>query len=276
MSRVLLALVAAALLLPGCAANFPRREVRQSASVVEYLYPKADEAPKLEPGIAILKPPVKVGIAFVPSAPRPGALPEPERAKLLARMKSSFEGRDFIGRIEVIPTAYLRPGGGFDNLAQVARMFDVDVVALVSHDQVRFNDSNALAVLYWTLVGAYVVNGDEYDIHTMIDVSVFDVASRRLLLRAPGTSRVGGSANLANYGERTRLAQADGYEKAVAEAVPRLDSELDGLKARIRAADPGVRVENRPGYKGGSAFDAGSLAFFAALAAFAWMRRRGG
>ena len=68
-------------------------------------------------------------------------------------------------------------------------MFGVDIMALVSYDQIHFTDSNAMAMLYWTIVGAYLVHGDEYDIKTLLDISVFDVASRKLLFRAPGVSQ---------------------------------------------------------------------------------------
>ena len=244
----------AAMLLGGCASSFPSREVKQSASIVDYLYPRAEQAPKIEPGMAYLRPPVRVGLAFVPTSSRARTLPETEKMKLMERVKASFAPYSFIGNIEIIPTQYLQPGGGFANMEQVARMFNVDVVAMVSHDQVQFNDSNKLSVLYWTIVGAYIIHGDEYDVQTMVDVSVFDVASRKLLFRAPGTSQVKGAASLANFSERARAAQVEGYNKAVEELIPPLKEELDKFKERIKA-DPGFRVENRPDYKGGGSVD---------------------
>lgn len=250
----LLTTLLVAILLGGCASSFPHREVKQSASIVDYLYPRAEQAPKIEPGMAYLRPPVRVGLAFVPTGPRARALPETEKIKLLERVKASFSPYSFIGNIEIIPTQYLQPEGGFGNMEQVARMFNVDVMAMVSHDQVQFNDSNKLSVLYWTIVGAYIIHGDEYDVQTMVDVSVFDVASRKLLFRAPGTSQVKGAASLANFSARARAAQAEGYNKAVEQLIPPLQAELDKFKERIKA-DPGFRVENRPGYKGGGSFD---------------------
>lgn len=252
-SAVLIATLAT-MLLGGCASSFPSREVKQSASIVDYLYPRAEQAPKTEPGMAFLRPPVRVGLAFVPTASRGHALPETEKIKLMERVKASFAPYSFIGNIEIIPTQYLQPGGGFANMEQVARMFNVDVVAMVSHDQVQFNDSNKLAVLYWTIVGAYVIHGDEYDVQTMVDVSVFDVASHKLLFRAPGTSQVKGAASLANFSERARAAQVEGYNKAVEELIPPLKAELEKFRERIKA-DPGFRVENRAGYKGGGSID---------------------
>ncbi len=243
----LLALLA---LAGGCASTFPHREVKQSASIVDYLYPKASEAPRLEPGPAVLRPPVRVGLAFVPSGPRARVLPETERLKLLEQVRAAFSRHDYVGTIEIIPSQYLQAGGGFANLEQVARLFDVEVMAMVSHDQVQFNDSNALAVLYWTIVGAYVVHGDQYDVQTMVDVSVFDVASRRLLFRAPGTSQVKGSASLASFGERSRGAQVEGYGLAVAQMIPQLQAELDRFRERVKT-DAAFKVEHRAGYRGG-------------------------
>ncbi|MGE5465941.1 MAG: rhombotarget lipoprotein, partial [Ignavibacteria bacterium] len=178
------------LLLAGCASWFPQGGVKQAGSIVDYLYPDAKEPPQMQPSVTYLRPPVRVGIAFVPGGGWGAGLPEPEKAKLLERVKASFAQYGYIGSIEVIPTQYLRPKGGFANLEQVARMFNVEVVALLSYDQVQFNDTNALSVLYWTIIGAYIIHGDQYDIQTMVDASVFDVRSRKLLFRAPGTSQI--------------------------------------------------------------------------------------
>jgi rhombotail lipoprotein len=143
---IFLFLIAAA----GCASWVEPTSVKQAGSVVDYLYPDATHAPQLEPTVTHLHPPVRVGIAFVPGAGRVEGLPEGEKQKLLQRVKDSFSQYPYIGGIELIPAAYLRAHGGFTNVEQVASMFNVEVIALVSYDQVQFNDTNALAVLYWT------------------------------------------------------------------------------------------------------------------------------
>jgi rhombotail lipoprotein len=164
-------------------------------------------------------------------------------------VKASFSQYDYIGSIDVIPSAYLRPRGGFDNLDQVARMFNVDVIALVSYDQIRFNDTNRLAVLYWTVVGAYLIKGDQYDVQTMVDAAVFDVRSRKLLFRAPGTSQVKGSSTLAGYSKEVRGAQSDGYVQAVDQMIPQLQTQLASFKERAKS-DPGIQVERGAGNRG--------------------------
>ncbi len=234
----------------GCTTPGAAREAKQSASIVDYLYPAAAVAPRMEPGVALLRPPVRVGLAFVPADAKARSLPETEKIKLLERTKAAFARQPYVGTIEIIPTQYLRAGGGFDNMSQVSRMFNVDIMAMVSYDQVHFTDTNSLAFLYWTIVGAYVVNGNEFDIKTMLDISVFDVASRKLLFRAPGTSQINGGSNWASYSERARAAQIEGYQKAVDQLIPQLGTEIEAFRDRLKAAAD-VKLEPQPGYKVG-------------------------
>jgi rhombotail lipoprotein len=253
MNRLIALLCALALLsLAGCASMFSHTGARQAGSIVDYLYPDAKEPPALEPGVTRLRLPVRVGIAFVPDGGRGAGLPEAAQTQLLGRVKAAFSQYDYIGSIEVIPSAYLRPRGGFANLDQTARMFDVDVIALVSYDQIRFNDTNRLAVLYWTVVGAYLVKGDQYDVQTMVDAAVFDVRSRKLLFRAPGTSQLKGAATMAGYSKEVRGAQSDGYAQAVDRMIPQLQTQLASFKERAKS-DPGIQVERRNGQRGAGA-----------------------
>ncbi len=234
--------------LSGCASMAGPKEAKQSASIVDYLYPKATKAPQLTPGITYLRPPVRVGIAFAPNDPRARTLPEAEKINLMERIKAAFMGQAFIGSIEIIPSHYLQVAGGFNNMEQVARMLNVDVMAMVSYDQIQFTDSNSLSFLYWTVIGAYVVHGNEHDTQTMLDISVFDVASRKLLMRAPGTSQVKGGANLSNFSERSRAARTEGYHKAADHLIPALQAEIASFRERIKTSDT-MRVEPRPGYQ---------------------------
>jgi rhombotail lipoprotein len=259
--------------IAGCASWVPGNGAKQVGSVVDYLYPNAKEPPQLKAGVTTLRPPVRVGIAFVPGGGVASALPETEKIKLLERVKASFSQHDFIGNIEVIPTTYLQPKGGFTNLEQVARMFNVEVVALLSYDQVQFNDTNILSVLYWTIVGAYIIHGDQYDIQTLVDASIFDVRTNKLLFRAPGTSQVKGSASMAGFSERARVARVEGYNKAVDDLVPKLQTELDRFKERIKT-DVAFKVDNKPGYSGGGSIDWFLLAMVGVMVAVRYVKRR--
>lgn len=268
--RVLIAVVA--LLLSGCAAWMSQSQVKQTASVMDFLFgAKADRTVMRPEPTTTLRLPVRVGIAFVPSDSLGRFVPETEQVQMLNRVRDAFTQRGYIGGIEVIPNTYLRPGGGFTNLEQAARMFNVDVIALLSYDQTQFNDSNTLSVLYWTIIGAYVVHGDQFDIHTMVEATVFDVGSRKLLFRAPGVSNVKGSAALATFSEKSRAARVEGFNNAVASMIPNLQRELDGFQQRVKT-DATVKIEHRPGYSGGGTLDFAALVVLV-LAALALRRR---
>jgi len=218
---------------------------------VDYLYPKGE--PVVPERVTHLNLPVRVGIAFVPDRALRASLSEEQKLELLKRVKCVFEKYPFIQKIELIPSAYLRAGGGFENLAQAGNMFGVDVMALVSYDQIQFNDPNMLSMLYWSIVGAYVIRGDQYETQTMVDTSVFDIRSRKLLFRAPGTSSIKGSATAVSYRKQARRAGVKGYQDAVAAMIPNLESELAAFKERIKH-DASVQVHHAPGYRGGGAF----------------------
>ena len=267
----ILATLCASLALTGCASWFEQGSKAQRGTVVEYLYPKG-EAPTLKPGTPQLRLPLRVGIAFVPGE-RFGDLTEADRNQLLSRVKAAFANRPYISAIEIIPTTYLRPHGGFDNLQQAARMFNVDVVALLSYDQVQFNDSNRLSLLYWTIIGAYLVNGDQYDVNTLVDASVFDVSSRQLLFRAPGTSQIKGSSPIVKFSEASRAARSEGFNQAVDQLIPQLDRELENFKVRIKE-EKVAHVTEKRGYEGRGGGDSGLAGLALIGLAAVWRLRR--
>ena len=238
-------LVLVALLMGGCASWIKQDKLSQSGSVVDYLYSGKAEQTVMKPEITTLKLPVRVGIAFVPSPAWGRYVPEGEQIRMLNKVKDAFTQHAFIGAIEVIPSSYLRAQGGFADLEQAARLFRVDVVTLLSYDQIQFNDSNSLSMLYWTLIGAYLVHGDQYDINTMLEAAVFDVPSHKLLFRAPGISTVKGSAAMAKFNEQARAARMDGFIQALDVLIPNLQKELESFRQQIKT-DASVRVE-RPG-----------------------------
>ena len=250
----LTATLCAVLLLSGCASWMEQGGKVQRGSLVEYLYPKGEE-PALKPATPELHLPLRVGIAFVPGE-RFSDLTEAERNQLLNRVKAAFANRPYISAIEVIPTPYLRARGGFDNLQQAARMFNVEVVALLSYDQVQFNDSNRLSLFYWTIVGAYLVNGDQYDVNTLVDAAVFDVTSRQLLFRAPGHRQLHCCPPRRTSSHPYRRARGEGFRQAVDNLIPQLDRQLENFKVRV-AEEKVARITERRGYEGRGGGDGG-------------------
>lgn len=249
MPRTLLAALLALLAALGC--NTPQTHVRRS-SLMDYLYPKEKAAPLPNPAGARLKLPLRLGIAFVPGGGaswRVQNLMAPGQEKqLLDVVKQSFKDRPWISEIKLIPSAYLRAGGGFDNMDQAARMYGVDVMALVSVDQIQNTDPRWYSFTYLSIVGAYVLPGDANDTNTLIDAAVYDVASHTFLLRAPGQSRVKGSSTWAYREKQLREHSAKGLELAMADLAKNLDAEVGTFKAEVaRGERKDVDVVDRQG-----------------------------
>ena len=264
----------ACLLLTGCAGLFGQGDREGvSSSLVDYLYPDGEKPPEQTVVTPNLELPLTVGIAFVPTYGN-AALSEAERMNLLNKVKSHFEGREYIQEIAVIPEAYMRAGRGFQSLEQVARLYNLDVVALVSYDQVAHTDERTSSFLYWTIVGAYVVKGNENDVNTFVDTAVFDVASKKLLFRAPGVSDITSSTTYVEMDADRRATQQKGFEQAMADMTVNLDTELDAFKERIRE-DQSVRISYTPRYRGGGGGGGGAAGVFAlaALALLTGIRR---
>jgi rhombotail lipoprotein len=177
--------------------------------------------------------------------------PESTKTKILNRVAENFRALEFVDKIEVIPSTYLTPGGGFTNLSQIGTMYNVDVVALVSYDQMQFTDDTALSLSYLTIVGAYTISGSKNDTNTLIDTVVFDIDSKKMLFRAPGTSQVKGRATPINLNEELRADSLKSFNEAADEMIVNLDEQLTLFKDRIKNNPEEVQVEYRPGYSGG-------------------------
>ena len=245
--------------LSGCvefSGVFAKTKHHYTSSVVNYLYP--EQAIVETPTIPNLSLPLTVGVAFVPE---PGGilggakLSEKDRHDLMERIASQFASLEFVQEIEMIPTAYLTEGGGFTNLDQIKTMYGIDVIALLSYDQVQHTDEGLLSLSYWTLVGAYIVKGEKNDTSTMLDAAVYDIASRKLLFRAPGTNHIKSSATPVNLSEQLREDSLQGFHNAADTLVVNLNSELDRFKSKIKEKPQEYVVKHKSGYSGGSSFN---------------------
>ena len=279
LAKATLALVAAAL-LAGCHAFNNPSSRHHSSSVVNYLYPSQTGRVE-EPAIPVLSLPLKVGVAFVPEdagrnqyAVASGPLAENQRVALINAVSESFKQFPFVKSIEVIPSAYLRPKGGFANLEQVRSMFGVDVVALLSYDQVQFTDAGLLSLTYWTLVGAYVVQGERNDTQTMLDAAVYDIKSRKLLFRAPGLSRVQHSATPINLSEQLRKDRDAGFTAASTNMVANLHRELELFRERAKQSPEEIKIVRQPGYTGAGSLGGMEVVLAGGLGVFYFWRRK--
>ena len=240
------------LLLTSCANYFGhdgRRGV--SSSLVDYLYPDGQVPPKHEETTPHLRLPLTVGLAFVPSQQGTSfTLSEAKKTQLLEEVKQKFVGLDYVKEIIVVPETYMRSSKGFEGVGQIARLYGLDIVALVSYDQVAITSETKSSVLYWTIVGAYFIKGNQNQATTFVDTAVFDVNSRKMLFRAPGVSDVQQTSTLVEVSQVNREARAKGFELAMVDMSTNLAAELDRFKEKIKE-DKSVQVTHRQGYGGG-------------------------
>ncbi len=234
MNRRLALPLCLALLAGGC---MKPTTVTRRSSLMTYLYPKAQAAPAPNPQGVRLQVPLRMGIAFVPTgntwSHEERSLTGIQEKPMLDMLRTAFKDKPWVGEIKAIPTTYLRPDGGFDNLDQVTRMFGVDVVALVSVDQIQHSDPKWYSFAYLSIVGAFVLPADKNSTSTLIDAAVFHVPSRTFLLRAPGQSSVKGSTTAVAQAELLRRDAGEGLKLAMADLAKNLDAEVGAFKAEV-------------------------------------------
>jgi len=258
---VYVALLFSFALMGGCASG----KTKHATSVVDYLFPKTKD-PIVTPGIPVLTLPLRVGIAFVPSAsgmdmrsgrtstgftPFQGggelALTEKRKTDLMLEVALNFKKYAFVKNIELIPSAYLTPGGSFANLDQIRTMLELDVIVLLSYDQVQFTDQT-LNFTYWTMNGPLIVPAQKNDTHTMLDAVVYDISSRKMLFRAPGTSLVNGESMLVDQSQEIRADADRGFSEAAQSMIINLDGQLAQFKEKLKERPEEYKVVRSESY----------------------------
>ena len=260
------AILSEGLCAPGC-----RSQTRNSSSLVNFLYPDG-QSPPASNTIPELHVPLRVGLAFLPSQSSSGSvtLDAPQKQVLLERIRQRFSSRQFVSEIVIIPDYYLANTRGFAGLDGVQRLYNVDVMALVSYDQVMHTDDNKWSLGYLTIVGAYILPGNTQDSATLVDLAVVDPATRSLVLRAGGTYSWHATSTLVDADRKSRDASATGFEQATNQMINNFDAALTAFETDVHEGKANVHIVSRNGrvggVGGGGAFDWWALSGLLALA----------
>jgi rhombotail lipoprotein len=271
-SAVVLCLLA--VLSAGCTP----RTARRGANVLDYLYPEGKvQASADEVRLSL---PLRVGVSFAPAngkSPEADVFSEPQKREILTRVAEAFRGTPDVSFVEILPTHNLVAKGGFENLRQIAGMYGVNLVALVSYDQIQFDDQDFSSLLYMTIVGLYLVPADRLETHTLLDASVFEVESRALLFTGSGSSIVKTRATAVDASRELRSDSVAGFEQATADMIANLKITLgvfreNAKKGTVRGiGTPRVQIQTaesstRAGGSGAGAFGFAELLGVALLA----------
>lgn len=237
--------------LSGCITNRTQRGV--SSNLVNYLYPEGQLISHQNDRLPVLNLPLKVGIAFIPESRRDYSftLSEVEKQKLLSQVAARFKADKAILSIQIIPEVYLRQGRGFVTLSQVASLYDVDVMALVSYDQVAINELNNFSLAYWTIIGAYVIPGESTEFQTFVDTAVFDITTKKMLFRAPGIHSDHRLHTAVGFEKANRKMRSEGFSIASQKMTENLTKELDEFKRKVKGGEV-AKVKYRKGFSSGN------------------------
>lgn len=231
-----------------------RHRHTHTTSLVQFLYPqgKLPLEDKINP---VLNLPLRVGLAFIPDRSRKQVISGVLKNTLLENIKTSFGSKHYVNEIIIIPDIYLLNSQGYGTLEQIKTLYQLDVIALVSYDQIVNAKENILSLSYLTIVGAYIFPGTGYQVNTMIDMAVIDVDSRSILFRTAGTNSSKNKIVAEAYRSQAyRKRQNAEFELAMQQMQGNLVLELDKFEQRLRKKDPNdrIKVKHRKGYTGGS------------------------
>lgn len=268
----------------GCGASLP--PTRRVNSALDFLYPQGATA--AEPASrVVLELPLRVGLAFAPSRENQiDPITGEQKQRLLARVAAAFKEHEAIGHLEVVPTTYLQPGGGFANLDQIRSSLGLDLMVLLSYDQSQFTESTRASWTYFTVIGPLLIEGEKNDTRTVMDAVVYDIRSRALLFRAAGESTVKGHSSPLNVTRKRRTFASEGFEKATGDLIASLDLSLERFEQQAKTGTvqgpgtPAIAMYNAKGEQitatsgGGGALGVAELIVAALLGLSLLVRRR--
>ena len=236
-------------LLSGCSMLGPEK-VRHSktTSLVNFLYPNGHIPKDAENPTLHL--PLRVGLAYVPDASNESSIDVALKLELLESIKHEFNDLRYVQSIEIIPEIYLSNRQSKDQLSQLQQMYQLDVMALVSYDQIVNRKENLLALTYLTIVGNYIFPGSHFKVSTMIDMALIDLKTKRLLFRAAGTNASKGLSAEAYTNHQYDKHQNQDFTSAMLMMRGQLAVELHRFEQRLKAKDPNddIKVVAKKGY----------------------------
>jgi len=189
MKTILIFLLTCLTLCPGCAHSGSVRTVQRQSNLATFLF--GGNTPQSPVQKVPLTLPARVGVTFVPGDPASAGIPDTTKKEVIEAVRSQLAKHSrYVAGAQTIPPMYLTPKGGVNNLEQVARQFDVDVIVIMGANQFQKHERNPLAAFMdITLVGSFIIPGNTVDTSTVLEAAVYHVPSRALIFRTDGADK---------------------------------------------------------------------------------------
>ena len=196
MKTILLILLASLTLSGGCTEGVNVLTVRKQSNLATFLFGGSEPQNRAQKVPLTL--PARVGVTFVPDDPASTNIPETTKKEVIDAVRSQLaKHTKYVAMPQSIPPMYLIPKGGVNNLDQVARQFDVDVIVILGVNQFQKHERNPLAAfLDITIIGAFVIPGNKVDTSTVLEAAVYHVHSRALIFRTDGADEQSSRSSL--------------------------------------------------------------------------------
>ncbi len=241
-TRIFIVVMMMTTIVSGC--SFAPTQEYKYSDEVEYLYPTGANPASVN-GVTVAALPLRIGIAFVPDNNPRGpnsALLEQQKMQLMDKIKQQLLLDSIIGKVELIPSAYLSSSGSFNNLDQVRAVFGVDSIFLFSFEQAQYTDRGLLSLGYWTIIGSYFIPGEKNDTNSMISAVAYDIPQRQMLFRSHGVSQSKELSTPVNFSQEIREERINGFEKAAQDFIKNLSVSLAEFKNNLRGTTPALEV----------------------------------
>jgi rhombotail lipoprotein len=220
---------------------------RAASSLVDFLYPTG-QLPPADEQIPELRIPLRVGLSMLPSQTvHDVSLTAAQKEEAMQKIRERFRSRKFVAEIVVIPDYYLASKKGFEGLQALQRLYNIDVLALISYDQVAAQTDNKWSLGYLTIVGSYVIKGSHHDVSTLVDLAVVDPTTRSLIIRAGGVDTRSDTTSLIDLDHATRTNKSDGFLAATDQLVEHFDAALTQFEADVANKKANVHIVRRAG-----------------------------
>ena len=217
------------ILLTGCATKKKVYKYYENrSSLVNYLYPQKEHK-SMEFWTTKLKIPIKIGIGFIPSKKfyYQRIIDEKSRVGLLKKIQRNLKKHKFIKESKIIPSAFFEKGGGFEDLEKIKKLYDVDLIALVSYDVIQFRVDSFHSLRYWTIIGTDIIKAKGNLIHSMINFTLIESKNKKLLFKALGINRLINSENLVADRKKS-------FQKASKNLIKNINRQLPIFKWRMK------------------------------------------